>query len=247
MEWYKACTGASAVLNRGYDSIPPLNPFPIGEVQIDPGLPSLNVTGYLPQLPEKPALPDGQIPRQVELVLAFLDLTDLSLSGVPDGAGDLQIVKASDTETRFNYESNSFRFKGTCSHVAICSVRVLAIVDPNFREPRGPRLFSHYNVYNSCLLLLQQSGYTLRVSGNPVLGSYHSHLRWHAKSRDGAELIGDSPIELLGLAALHGYHQPDVNEPYWWRISGPAVVTSLIEEWEKKIRTFQGLDASSAD
>jgi hypothetical protein len=95
-------------------------------------------------------------------------------------------------------------------------------------------LFSHVNVWNTCLLLLREFGYTLRASGHVTARDYPSRLRWHASSPDGAELSADTPIELLGLACLHRYHGPGVGKDYWWRIDGPPLLTQLIREWERR-------------
>jgi len=234
MQWHEACTGSSLVTTR-YEAVPPLDSFPLYDCYLDPGLPSLNISGYLPRLPDNPNLPEGQIPDRADILLSFIDLFDLTLSGVPSlEGGSLNITTHSKDETRFEYESDTFTFSGSCRQAAICAFRVLTKHDPAHQEPRGPRLFSHRNVWNSCLLLIKEYGYQLRVSGHPALAAYPHQLRWDATTAEGTKLSADSPIELLGLVALHRYHQPDEDEPYWWRIDGPELLTNLITEWEQR-------------
>ncbi len=234
MEWFNACTNPWIVTSR-YEAVPPLDPFPVYDCGLDAGLPAFRVNGYLPRLPDHPDLPEGQAPERADLSLTFLDLADLKLSGIPDRrGGEMRINRPGDSETRFTYESTAFRFSGTCNRAVIGGVGVLAKFDPNHREPRGPRLFSHVNVWNTCLLLLREYGYTLRASGHAAHRDYPSRLRWHATMPDGTDLSAGTPIELLGLATLHRYHRPGADEDYWWRIDGPSLLGELIDQWEKR-------------
>jgi hypothetical protein len=234
MEWFEACANPSVVTSR-YEAVPPLDPFPIYDCQPDASMPSLSVNGYLPRLPDNPNLPEGQVADRADLFLAFLDLADLKVAGIPDRrGGEMHFNKLNDSETRFTYESTAFRLSGICNRAVIVQISVLAKLDPNHREPRGPRLFSHPNVWNTCLLLLREFGYTLHATGHPAHRDYPSRLCWHATMSDGTKLSADTPIELLGLASLHRYHQPRVDGEYWWRIDGPSVFTELIDEWEER-------------
>ncbi len=234
MEWFNACMNSSVVTSR-YETVPPLDPFPIYDCILDPSLPVFNVCGYLPRLPDHPNLPEGQVPERATLSLGFYDLADLKLSGIPDRrGGEMRINKPSDSETRLMYESTAFRFSGICNRAVIGEIAVLAKFDPNHREPRGPRLFSHLNVWNTCLLLLREFGYTLRASGHTAHRDYPSRLRWHATMPDGTDLSANTPIELLGLATLHRHHGPSVDKDYWWRIDGPSLLDELIGQWEKR-------------
>jgi hypothetical protein len=233
MEWFNACVNPSVATSR-YEVVPALDPFPIYSCELDGGS-GFNVYGYLPRLPDHPNLPEGQVADRADLVLAFLDLVDLKVSGIPDRhGGEMRINKLSASETYFTYESTAFRFSGVCNRAAIGAIRVLSKFAPNHREPRGPRLFSHLNVWNTCLLLLRQFGYSLHASGHPAHGDYPSRLRWHATMRDGTDLSADTPIELLGLASLHRHHKPRVDREYWWRIDGPSVLTELIDQWKER-------------
>ncbi len=236
MEWFDSCTNPLTITSR-YKVVPALDPFPIYDCQLDPGLPSFSVIGYLPRLPDHPALPEGQIPDRAELYLSFMDLQDLALSGIPDTqGGKLQINKISDSVTEFSYESTQFRFTGVCDRAVMAPVRVLPKFDPSRTKPRGPKLVGHANVWNTCLLLLREWGYSLRVSGHWTHREYPAVLLWHAWMSDGTDLTGHSPIELLGLAALHRHHSPNVDEPYWWRIDGPSVFTELTDEWQRQLK-----------
>ncbi|HEV8002179.1 MAG TPA: hypothetical protein VGP63_19980 [Planctomycetaceae bacterium] len=233
MEWFNACINPTLVTSR-YAAVPPLDPFPIYECQVDAGFPAFNMNGYLPRLPDDHNLPDGQVPERADLFLAFLDLADLNVSGIPDQrGGEMRINKLSESETRFNYQSDAFRFSGVCNRAVIGGLRVLAKFDPHHTEPRGPRLFSRVNVWNTCLLLLREFGYTLRASGHTAHRDYPSRLRWHATMPDGTDLSADTPIELLGLASLHRHHRPSVDTDYWWRIGGPSLLTQLIDQSER--------------
>lgn len=233
MEWFNACTNPWLVTSR-YENVPALSPFPIYDCQFD-GSTSLNVRGYLPRLPDKPDLSEGQVPECADLFLAFQDVKNLSLFGIPDrDGGEMRIERLRDSEVYFEYESPVFRFSGVCNRATVCWVGVLAKHDPTRVAPRGSRLFGHPNVWNTCLLMLREFGYTLRVSGHPALRDFTSRMRWHATMPDGTDLSADTPIELLGLASIHRYHKPNVDSNYWWQLDGPSLVTELIDEWEKR-------------
>lgn len=235
MEWHDSCVSSSLVTTR-YATVPPLEPFPIVDCSFEPGLPSFDITGWLPQLPDDLRLPAGRIPDRAELWLSFIEIRELSLSGFPDlRGGRLQISRQGDAGTRFRYDSATFHFEGICDRAVIAHFRVSARHDPEHREPRGPRLFSHVNVWNSCLLLLREYGYTLKAVGWAAARNNSERLQWRASTPDGADLRADSPIELLGLATLHRHQGGTVNEPYWWRIDGPPLVSELIDQWQREL------------
>ncbi|MCE9556352.1 MAG: hypothetical protein K8T91_23635 [Planctomycetes bacterium] len=234
MEWFDACVGSWLVTSR-YEKVPALQPFSLYDFHLDPGIRSFNVCGYLLRLPDHPDLPEGQIPDRADLSLFFMDIMDLQLSGLPNrDGGTMQITKLDDASTRFIYESGTFHFSGVCDRAVIGGFGVLAKHDPSHPEPRGPRLFSHCNVWNSCLLLLREFGYSLQVTGHPAHGEFPSRLHWHATTDNGAELSANSPIELLGLASLHRYHQPNIDKPYWWRINGEPLLNDLLAQWQRR-------------
>lgn len=234
MEWFEACMDPSVATSR-YAQVPALDPFPIFDCQLDPGLSTFNVTGYLPRLPEHTDLPDGQIPDRAYVELAFKEVCHFQLSGVPDSnGGSMGISKKGETAIEFLYESAACRFSGAC-HRVNAFIGVAAKFDPSHQEPRGPRLFSHPNVWNSCLLLLREYGYSLRASGLSAHRDNPARLRWHAEMPGGTHLRGSSPIELLGLATLHRHCNPRVHSDRWYQLDGPFLVSDLITQWEASL------------
>lgn len=90
-------------------------------------------------------------------------------------------------------------------------------------------LGSHGNVYNTCLRILQNRGFTLRVEGEMTdEGCYPSDATWIAV-KDSFYFAADNPIELLGLVAVYDYVQPKEDRPYWWRVEGADLWTELME------------------
>ncbi len=103
-------------------------------------------------------------------------------------------------------------------------------------------LHSYPNVWNTCLLLLRERGYRLFLTGDPDELGTISHCCWNAEQND-IKLRGDNPIELLVLAAIHEYHRPAKDTPYWWRIEGENVLAELELEWRQQISAEQGAAA----
>jgi hypothetical protein len=90
-------------------------------------------------------------------------------------------------------------------------------------------LSSHNNVWNTCLRILRDRGFNLRVEGElEPDGSYPAQCFWIAE-KVGFILTADNPIELLGLAAIYEHVKPTENQPYWWSLDGPDIVTELME------------------
>ena len=89
--------------------------------------------------------------------------------------------------------------------------------------------FSYHNVWNTCLFILRERGYRLFLVGRDA-PELLSQCTWNAE-RAGMKLRADNPIELLGLAAVHDYHQPTADIPYWWRIEAPDIVQELQAAW----------------
>lgn len=90
-------------------------------------------------------------------------------------------------------------------------------------------LSSHINVWNTCLLILRQRGFALRVEGElGADGCYPTDALWTAK-KDGFYFCADNPIELLGLVAVYDYVRPREDLPYWWQVEGPDLYTELME------------------
>jgi|GEM_PF-1799512 len=96
------------------------------------------------------------------------------------------------------------------------------------RYPRRvPSLVDHVNVYRSCLALLAKHGWQLRIEPGPYEAE-DARLDTYQATRDGTTLEAATPLQLLGLAALHDHHHPHDDAPYWWRIP-------VDEEWLKRL------------
>src|SRR4051794_32250499 len=90
-------------------------------------------------------------------------------------------------------------------------------------------LSSHANVYNSCLRILRERGYSLRVEGEMTPdGCYPTDATWVAE-RGEFVFRGDNPIELLGLVAIYDHVRPEEARPYWWSVEGPDLWSELME------------------
>jgi hypothetical protein len=98
-------------------------------------------------------------------------------------------------------------------------------------------LFSYPNVWNTCLLLLHDRGYRLylQCDSEDELAPL-ANGTWNAEL-GAIKLRGDNPIELLGLAAIHEYHRPESDVPYWWRVDGDNLVAQLEAEWRARARS----------
>jgi hypothetical protein len=90
-------------------------------------------------------------------------------------------------------------------------------------------LSSHINVWNTCLRILRQRGFALRVSGElRADGGYPTDALWIAE-KDGFYFCADNPIELLGLVAVHDFVRPREDVPYWWQVEGSDIYAELME------------------
>ena len=90
-------------------------------------------------------------------------------------------------------------------------------------------LGSHLNVHNTCLRILVERGYALRVTGEVVEeGQYPTDCHWIAE-KDDFYFCADNPIELLGLVAIRDHLQPPEDVNYWWRTKGPDLRSELLE------------------
>lgn len=146
----------------------------------------------------------------------------------------MRINKIKDGETRFSYESSTFRFSSAvCDCAAIRSGTRSSTIRSEPSGSRGPRLFSHPNVWNTCPLLLQEYGYsprirpysTSRVSVALSLACYYA--RW------------DEPLPYANRIAWPRFvtstSPTECRKPYWWRIQGPSVLSELINQWENEL------------
>jgi hypothetical protein len=91
-----------------------------------------------------------------------------------------------------------------------------------------PALVDNINVWDSCLRVLKEEGYQLRLySDDPEADLLDCH--WIAE-KDGYDLWASNPIELLGLAKLHQFKSPKKEiEPYWWGVEGEDIQDQLID------------------
>jgi hypothetical protein len=102
-------------------------------------------------------------------------------------------------------------------------------VSGSFGEEGAMSLGSHANVYNTCLRILRNCGFALRVEGEMTAeGCYPPNALWIAV-KDGFHFAADNPIELLGLVAVYDYVRPKDDRAYWWRVEGPDLWTELME------------------
>ena len=91
-------------------------------------------------------------------------------------------------------------------------------------------LASHANVYNTCLRILRQRGFSLRLSGELLPdGSYPPDPHWIAE-KAGFYFCADNPIELLGLTAVYDHVQLASDKSYWWEVDGPDVWDELLDQ-----------------
>jgi len=89
-------------------------------------------------------------------------------------------------------------------------------------------LGSHFNVWNTCLHILRNRGYSLRVEGYlDEDGGWPSAALWIAE-KDSFVFKGDNPIELLGLVGIYDQVQPAADVPYWWRVNFPDIRWELM-------------------
>ena len=235
MRWIDACTN-SVVVTTQYDDVPELDPFHLIEWDLYPTMDELCLLGYLPRLPDRIDIPDGQTADRATLFLSFSEISNIRLSGKPiDASGRFDLVQERNGIVKFDYVGESLSFNGTCRKAVIGGLGIETKFDPGQTPPRDRRLFSHPNVFNSCLLLLQEYGYSLTATGPPNRDpTAPGALNWHAEADDGTRLSSHSPIELLGLAQLHRHQVPASDESYWWRVDGPSVIRDLIRDWERK-------------
>ena len=90
-------------------------------------------------------------------------------------------------------------------------------------------LASNANVHNTCLRILHQRGYVLRVEGELDAGGYYPTDAFWIAEKDGFHFCGNNPIELLGLIAIHDHVQPKEETSYWWVVEGDDIWSELME------------------
>lgn len=97
-------------------------------------------------------------------------------------------------------------------------------------------MYAHANVYNTCLRILRAKGWTLSVEGQyePEGVSIDPSTLIYRAVRGEFGLIAHNPAELLGLAAVYEYVQPEKPESYWWHVDGPDILRELWDaaDWQ---------------
>lgn len=113
-------------------------------------------------------------------------------------------------------------------------------------------LSAHINVFNTCLRILAEKGYAVRVE---VDTEWHTHRtaeeafavramfaapgeleedpglgrRFWMAEKDGFYFCAGNPIELLGLVAVRDHLKPAEDVSYWWRTDGPDLHSELLD------------------
>lgn len=114
-------------------------------------------------------------------------------------------------------------------------------------------LSSHVNVFNTCLRILAEKGYAVRVEvsdewrsrrteaeqfaliamfappGEMEQGRGLNRHLWFAE-KDGFYFCADNPIELLGLVAVRDHMKPAEDVSYWWRTDGPDLHAEFLDQ-----------------
>jgi len=91
-------------------------------------------------------------------------------------------------------------------------------------------LFSHMNVYNTCLIILRLKGYKLWVESKyDQDGCLDPSSTFWIAEKNGYDFMAYNPVELLGLISIYEFKEPKASpEPYWWSIDGSDIYTELI-------------------
>lgn len=92
-----------------------------------------------------------------------------------------------------------------------------------------PTLFGYSNVYNTCILMLRRKGWRVWLEGKGT----DAEVLW--AERDGWDLVGQNPLELLGLVHIFEHKQPKTFAEYWWREDGPQLYQRVPQRRPKYI------------
>ncbi len=92
-----------------------------------------------------------------------------------------------------------------------------------------PALVDNRNVWNTCLRILKNEGFSLRLCSDDPDADM-SECFWVAE-KNGYDLWASNPIELLGLSKIYEAKKPTGKlTPYWWVVEGEDIVDRLAEE-----------------
>lgn len=233
MRWYQLCANPGVVETEFRDP-PEIDHWSIYHVEFQNELFVL-VSGTIPFTPDSVNGIDNRVPKNAELALSFNDISSIEMSCRPGGiTGGLTLSERPNGSIEFEFQSEGFQFEGSCRNVTINYLSLTYEQTSNIRSSRGAQLFAFRNVWNTCLALMQDYGYDLRIVGSPDANGTVSKCEWTATQADGTKLTASNPIELLGLVSLHRHQSPTTNEEYWWRIEGPNLVNELIQNWREQ-------------
>lgn len=228
--WHELADNPESVRSR-YTDPPALSPFMLRELSIYGHDATLTLVGELSRAPDSSIDDESAV---ASLGLVFWNVADVALDGsLVDRALTLEIKRTDDGNISVAVHGSGHRLSATCQSFEIVSFDVYS--DLSVQRNRST-LFAHPNVWNSCLLRLRNAGYDLELKGAPDPAGHASHCQWHA-SQDQVVLKAANPIELLGLAQLHRGATEPANDPYWWHVDGPDIVTDLEDAWW---RTWRG-------
>jgi hypothetical protein len=221
-----------SVLSHWFISPPPLDHVELIEIWLDNHAPLLLIAIRLPVRPDKGSRAADAGIRSTDILLNFWEIREIRLEGwARNNFGAISICPHPESGSiEFSFHSDSCTFAGKCAYFDVSSV---SFMSESIATERKARLFSHYNVWNSCVLLALSQGFTVAIIGKPDVDNQPTHCGWKA-TKDNVELHADNPIELAGLIALHNHQPPNAPKDYWWRIEGPNLVQSAIDEWEAK-------------
>ncbi len=230
MNWYEHCENPTWV--DAYFSTPPdLNPLVVTDFDLSDCSPSLRVTVELPSVPDKMHGRFDDLEHVTAcLQLCFWNVAEVTLEKWPASkAGTLELQRVSDQRLDFTFTSNDGGFSGNCQWAMVESVDAYK-ADSIKSEPPAGRLVAANNTWNTCLILLHQMGFELKIAGPPNKQGGTSRCTWNAL-KDDTKLTAYNPIELLGLATIFNHHAPNTHDDYWWRVDGPAILDELVKNW----------------
>ncbi len=77
-------------------------------------------------------------------------------------------------------------------------------------------IVSNFNVWNTSIALVEKRGWKISTRD---LGSDENNIKYEWIAKKGEfEVIGNSPIEMLGLISIYESQYEGSHEPYWWQL-----------------------------
>jgi hypothetical protein len=230
MAWTDLCDNTDAI-SRRFTSPPPLERVLITDWSLLQGGPGLHVGVRLAVRPDKEPYSADATVTSTDILFHFWPVRKVCIDGWGEQIeGSLSFGRHGSGGIEFSFHSTDCSFSGVCDTVMLSAVSCFS---ESIAKQRKIRLFSHRNVFNSCILLAISKGFSVLLTGGPDPNDEPSLCGWRAKKGD-VELDGDNPIELAGLIALYEHHRPTKAKDYWWRIEGPDVLDEVRKKWEAK-------------